>query len=182
MIDPTHPLESMARVYLHPILNRATGHKLDSMKRMVDEFRARRGDPPLGSLLQALLPRADRSARAAGQDAGVPALLLEADHNDPRAFSEEQVEHPARRLHRDGAARVSRVAALGIDAGSTTSKLVGVDQDGAIVARARADRAPHRGQVRRMLEAIRAEHGADTSVPTIATGYGRKLVKRPRET
>ena len=28
----------MARVYLHPILNRSTGHKLDSMKRMVDEF------------------------------------------------------------------------------------------------------------------------------------------------
>ena len=31
----------------------------------------------------------DQRARLSGE-LGVPALLLEADHNDPRAFSEEQ--------------------------------------------------------------------------------------------
>jgi benzoyl-CoA reductase/2-hydroxyglutaryl-CoA dehydratase subunit BcrC/BadD/HgdB len=30
-------------------------------------------------------------AEALGREIGVPALLLEADHNDPRSFSEQQV-------------------------------------------------------------------------------------------
>ena len=90
MIDPEHPLDSMARVYLHPILNRSTGHKLDAMKRMVDEFE-----------LDGVILHSDRSCKpySLGQidqrdrlskALGVPALLLEADHNDPRDYSEEQ--------------------------------------------------------------------------------------------
>lgn len=90
MIDPEHPLDSMARVYLHPILNRSTGHKLDSMKRMVEEFQ-----------LDGVILHSDRSCKpySLGQidqrdrlvkHLGVPALLLEADHNDPRAYSDEQ--------------------------------------------------------------------------------------------
>jgi benzoyl-CoA reductase/2-hydroxyglutaryl-CoA dehydratase subunit BcrC/BadD/HgdB len=90
MIDPEHPLDSMARVYLHPILNRSTGHKLDSMKKIVEEFE-----------LDGVILHSDRSCKpySLGQidqrdrlvkKLGVPALLLEADHNDPRDYSDEQ--------------------------------------------------------------------------------------------
>ena len=90
MIDPGNPLDSMARVYLHPILNRSTGHKLASMKKMVDEFQ-----------LDGVILHSDRSCKpySLGQidqrdrlskTLGIPALLLEADHNDPRDYSDEQ--------------------------------------------------------------------------------------------
>ncbi|MFW5878867.1 MAG: 2-hydroxyacyl-CoA dehydratase subunit D [Myxococcota bacterium] len=89
MIDPQRPMQSAARVYLHPILNRGTGHKLATMQRMVRDYSA-----------DGVLLHSDRSCKpySIGQisqrdrlaAAGVPALLLEADHNDPRAFSEEQ--------------------------------------------------------------------------------------------
>jgi bcr-type benzoyl-CoA reductase subunit B len=90
MIDPSKPFESMARVYLHPILNRSTGHKLSSMQRMVDEFH-----------LDGVILHSDRSCKPYSlgqidqrdhlvQEMGIPALLLEADHNDPRAYAEEQ--------------------------------------------------------------------------------------------
>jgi bcr-type benzoyl-CoA reductase subunit B len=89
MIDPSKPFESMARVYLHPILNRSTGYKLRSMQRMVEEFH-----------LDGVILHSDRSCKpySLGQidqrdhlvrEMGVPALLLEADHNDPRAYAEE---------------------------------------------------------------------------------------------
>lgn len=91
LVDPSQPLDSAARVYLHPILNRSTGHKLAVMKRMVGDFGA-----------DGVILHSDRSCKpySIGQvdqrerltrEAGVPALLLEADHNDPRTFSEEQV-------------------------------------------------------------------------------------------
>jgi len=91
LLDPAHPLESMARVYLHPILNRSTGDKLATMKRMVRDYSC-----------DGVILHSDRSCKpySIGQvdqrerlhrELGVPALLLEADHNDPRAFSDEQV-------------------------------------------------------------------------------------------
>jgi len=91
MIDPDRPWESMARTYLHPILNRGTGYKLATMKRMVEEYQ-----------LDGVILHSDRSCKpySIGQmdqrdrlirEHGVPALLVEADHNDPRAFVEEQV-------------------------------------------------------------------------------------------
>lgn len=91
LIDPDHPLESMARTYLHPILNRGTGHKLATMKKIVDHYQ-----------LDGAILHSDRSCKpySVGQmdqrerltsECGIPALLLEADHSDPRAFSEEQV-------------------------------------------------------------------------------------------
>lgn len=93
MMDPERPLESAARVYLHPILNRGTGDKLATMKQMLDDYRA-----------DGVILHSDRSCKpysigqmdqreklASGLD--VPALLLEADHNDPRSFSEEQVDN-----------------------------------------------------------------------------------------
>ena len=73
---------------------------------------------------------------------------------------------------------MSRVAAIGIDAGSTTCKLVAVDRNGAILGSLLEPTEPRvEVQVRRLLEAIRDEHGAGQAVPTIATGYGRKLIK-----
>jgi len=91
MIDPERPLESAARTYLHPILNRGTGHKLATMRRMIDDYR-----------LDGVILHSDRSCKpySVGQidqrerltrDYGRPALLLEADHNDPRCYAEAQV-------------------------------------------------------------------------------------------
>ena len=82
----------MARAYLHPILNRGTGHKLQVIRKMVGEYSA-----------DGVLLHSDRSCKpySIGQidqqlklaeELGKPALLLEADHNDSRAFSEEQAE------------------------------------------------------------------------------------------
>ena len=72
---------------------------------------------------------------------------------------------------------MSQVAAIGIDAGSTTCKLVAVDDDGAIVGSRLEPTEPRvEVQVHRMLDALRAELGVDGKVPTIATGYGRKLI------
>jgi benzoyl-CoA reductase/2-hydroxyglutaryl-CoA dehydratase subunit BcrC/BadD/HgdB len=90
MMDTERPLESAARVYLHPILNRSTGEKLRSMKRMVEDFHC-----------DGVILHSDRSCKpySLGQiaqrdrlanEVGVPAFLLEADHSDSRAFSEEQ--------------------------------------------------------------------------------------------
>ena len=73
---------------------------------------------------------------------------------------------------------MSRVASIGIDAGSTTCKLVAVDQDGAIVGSSLEPTEPRvELQVQRMLDEIRAEHAVAGTAPTIATGYGRKLTE-----
>jgi benzoyl-CoA reductase/2-hydroxyglutaryl-CoA dehydratase subunit BcrC/BadD/HgdB len=91
MIDPHKPFESMARVYLHPILNQGAGHKLTTLQRMVTKYQ-----------LDGVLLHSDRSCKpySIGQmdqrerlskEFGIPALLLDADHNDPRAYSDEQV-------------------------------------------------------------------------------------------
>ncbi len=90
LMDPADPFDSMARVYLHPILNRSAGQKLEGMRRMVEDYTA-----------DGVILHSDRSCKpySLGQidqrdglvnDIGVPALLLEADHNDPRSFAEEQ--------------------------------------------------------------------------------------------
>jgi len=90
MMDADRPFDAMARVYLHPILNRSAGHKLDVMRRMVDDFS-----------VDGVILHSDRSCKpySLGQidqrdrlvnQVGIPALLLEADHNDPRSFAEEQ--------------------------------------------------------------------------------------------
>jgi benzoyl-CoA reductase/2-hydroxyglutaryl-CoA dehydratase subunit BcrC/BadD/HgdB len=90
MMDPERPFDSGARVYLHALLNRSTGDKLRAMTRMVGDFH-----------LDGAILHSDRSCKPYSlgqidqrnrlvQELGVPALLLEADHNDERAFSEEQ--------------------------------------------------------------------------------------------
>jgi bcr-type benzoyl-CoA reductase subunit B len=91
MFDPEEPFESAARTYLHPILNRSTGDKLQKMRKMVAEYH-----------LDGVILHSDRSCKpySIGQmdqrdklinQYGIPALLLEADHNDPRSFSQEQI-------------------------------------------------------------------------------------------
>jgi len=91
LIDTRDPIDGMARTYIYPILNRGTGDKLVTMKRMIDKYH-----------LDGVILHSDRSCKpySIGQidqrdriirECGVPALLLEADHNDPRIFAEEQV-------------------------------------------------------------------------------------------
>ena len=73
---------------------------------------------------------------------------------------------------------MSRVAAIGIDAGSTTCKLVAVDDAGAMVSSQIEATEPRvEVQVRRLLEMVRSDLGTNGDVTTIATGYGRKLIK-----
>ncbi len=90
LIDEARPITSAARTYLHPILNRGTGHKLSTLRQLVRDYDA-----------EGVILHSDRSCKpySVGQmdqrdrivrELGIPALLLEADHNDPRSFSEEQ--------------------------------------------------------------------------------------------
>lgn len=91
LMDPERPFDSLARTYIYPILNRGTGAKLTTMKRMIEDYQ-----------LDGVILHSDRSCKpySVGQmdqrdrlirDCHVPALLLEADHGDSRCFSEEQV-------------------------------------------------------------------------------------------
>jgi benzoyl-CoA reductase/2-hydroxyglutaryl-CoA dehydratase subunit BcrC/BadD/HgdB len=90
-IDTQDPIDGMARTYIYPILNRGTGDKLATMQHMIEKYS-----------LDGVILHSDRSCKpySIGQmdqrdrlirECGIPALLLEADHNDPRAYSEEQV-------------------------------------------------------------------------------------------
>ncbi|MEW6717987.1 MAG: 2-hydroxyacyl-CoA dehydratase [Chloroflexota bacterium] len=93
LIEVSRPIESMARTYIFIILNRGTGDKLSVMKRMVEDFHLDgailHSDRSCKSYSIGQLDQRDRLMR----EVGVPALLLEADHNAPRAFSEEQVSN-----------------------------------------------------------------------------------------
>jgi benzoyl-CoA reductase/2-hydroxyglutaryl-CoA dehydratase subunit BcrC/BadD/HgdB len=91
LIDPSKGLESMAQAYTHAVLNRGTGHKLVTMTGMIEEFQ-----------LDGVILHSDRSCKPYSigqmdqrdkllQEYQTPALLLEADHNDSRAFSEQPV-------------------------------------------------------------------------------------------
>ena len=91
MIDPDGGLDAMARAYTYPILNRSTWYKLETMRQMIEKY-------DLGGVIL----HSDRSCKpySIGQmdqrdrllnEFDTPALLLEADHNDSRSYSEEQV-------------------------------------------------------------------------------------------
>ena len=93
LINADKPMDSMARAYLHPILNRGTGHKLAVMQKMVKDYSAH------GVLLHSdrsckpySIGQVDQQLRLA-DELGVPALLLEADHNDSRSFAVQQAEN-----------------------------------------------------------------------------------------
>ena len=73
---------------------------------------------------------------------------------------------------------MTEVVAIGIDAGSTTCKLVAVDRGGQIVGSLLEASEPRvELQVKRMLSDLRRRLGTEDEVATIATGYGRKLIK-----
>jgi len=88
--DTDYLLTMFASAYLHAILNQSSGYKLKVMARMVKEYD-----------LDGVILHNNRSCKpySLGQidqrdrlinEYGIPTLLLEADHNDPRSFSEEQ--------------------------------------------------------------------------------------------
>ncbi len=68
-------------------------------------------------------------------------------------------------------------AALGVDAGSTTCKVVAVDGTGSLLAsRLEPARPRLEEQAAEMVAAVCAGLGLDGAVPVVATGYGRRLV------
>ena len=89
-VDPADPLGSAAVAYTHVILNQDLPHRLATLKRLARDYSVD------GAVLHS-----DRSCKpySIGQvdlkerlsdELGVRVLLLEADHNDPRAWASEQ--------------------------------------------------------------------------------------------
>jgi predicted CoA-substrate-specific enzyme activase len=74
---------------------------------------------------------------------------------------------------------MSNIKALGIDLGSTTAKIVGVDGDGQMVWHLLEQVEPRlEAQVERLFARARAEAGASEDIPLVATGYGRRLARQ----
>jgi (R)-2-hydroxyacyl-CoA dehydratese activating ATPase len=76
---------------------------------------------------------------------------------------------------------MSEIRALGIDVGSTTTKIVAVDESGQMVWHLLELTEPRTAeQVERYLERARQEIGSLDGIPLVATGYGRRLVHQAR--
>ena len=70
------------------------------------------------------------------------------------------------------------IQALGIDVGSTTTKIVGVDENGQMIWHLLEPAEPRVAeQVEHFLECARREAGSFERIPVVATGYGRRLVR-----
>jgi len=89
LIDPEDPIASSARCYSQVLLNRDLPNKLRLLGRLAREFGAD------GAVLHSdrsckpySIGQVDLKDRLAG-DLGIRTLLLEADHNDPRAWASE---------------------------------------------------------------------------------------------
>jgi predicted CoA-substrate-specific enzyme activase len=68
------------------------------------------------------------------------------------------------------------ITAFGLDVGSATTKLVGVDGEGRIVLRLLEESDPRvEAQTARLVATARARTQAPAGAPLVATGYGRKL-------
>ena len=91
-VDPDDPLGSAGLAYTHVILNQDLPHRLDTLRRLARTYGVD------GAVLHS-----DRSCKpySIGQvdlkerladELGLRVLLLEADHNDPRAWSAEQAD------------------------------------------------------------------------------------------
>lgn len=73
---------------------------------------------------------------------------------------------------------MNEVIALGLDVGSTTAKIVGIDANDEMVWHKLEPAEPHvESQVGRFLELAR-EIAPTDGIPLVATGYGRKLVSQ----
>jgi predicted CoA-substrate-specific enzyme activase len=74
---------------------------------------------------------------------------------------------------------MSRVQAVGIDIGSTTAKIIAIDDSGEMIWHLLEQAEPRVGdQVERFLEQARHEVGPLDGIPVVATGYGRRLVRQ----
>jgi predicted CoA-substrate-specific enzyme activase len=70
------------------------------------------------------------------------------------------------------------LAGLGLDAGSTTCKVVGVSPAGRLLGWLLEPAHPRVGpQAERLIEALRGRLGGAAETPVVATGYGRALVE-----
>ncbi len=81
---------------------------------------------------------------------------------------------------------MSRVKAIGIDVGSTTAKIVAVDENGEMIWRYIEPTDPRiEDQVDRFLEKLKEELSISDEelkkIPIVATGYGRKLVHQAKK-
>jgi predicted CoA-substrate-specific enzyme activase len=73
---------------------------------------------------------------------------------------------------------MQQIYALGIDIGSTTTKMVGVDEHGRMVWHLLEQAEPRvEAQVERFLGRATGKHGPLDNIPLVATGYGRRLVQ-----
>lgn len=90
LIDPADPEGSSARAYLHVLLNRDLPYRFSLLSRLCREYGAAgaifHGDR---SCKPYSIGQVDLKGRLETED-GVKGLLLEADHADPRAWSEAQ--------------------------------------------------------------------------------------------
>ncbi len=92
-IDPSDPIGSGARTYQHIILNQDLNNRLNLMKAMVEEYSVDgavlHSDRSCKPYSMGQIDLRDRLAK----EAGIKALVLEADHNDPRSYAREQAEN-----------------------------------------------------------------------------------------
>jgi benzoyl-CoA reductase/2-hydroxyglutaryl-CoA dehydratase subunit BcrC/BadD/HgdB len=90
LMDESKPLDSIANVYLQVLLNRSTGSKLQTMKRLIDELE-----------IDGVILHSNRSCKpySLGQidqrnyiinNLKIPAFLIEADQADGRDFNVNQ--------------------------------------------------------------------------------------------
>lgn len=69
--------------------------------------------------------------------------------------------------------------ALGIDVGSTTAKMVGIDADGKLMWHILEPAEPRvEDQVARFMDCVRQVDSLPNGLPLVATGYGRNLVRQ----
>jgi predicted CoA-substrate-specific enzyme activase len=72
-----------------------------------------------------------------------------------------------------------KIKAFGIDVGSATAKMVGVEESGQMVWHILEPADPRvEDQAERYFQAARQEVGSLDGIPVIATGYGRRLVRQ----
>lgn len=77
---------------------------------------------------------------------------------------------------------MEEMAALGIDVGSTTVKMVAVNEQGALLWHHLEAADPRvEDQVDHFLNVVREEQGGKENLPLVATGYGRNLVHQAQK-
>jgi len=91
-VDPDDPLGSIGLAYTHVILNQDLPHRLDTLRRLARSYGVE------GAVLHSdrsckpySIGQVDLKERLA-RELGLRVLLLEADHDDPRAWSSEQAD------------------------------------------------------------------------------------------